>query len=478
MKRRSTILFTFLLVLSGASARAVPQFTLVKQLSPIDPEGDAGEFADIWAEGDYAYLGCWDEAGVAIFNIADPANAFYVTHYTAANNGQFADVKVVNGIGYFASNNGGGLHVVDLSDPTNPTLLTRVDSSDDGHNRIHNISIAGDFLYQADGRSNVVKVFDLSTPSAPTFVRNINTVDSRIHDITALGDRLYTSGFAGKTEIYDVSNMSATQAPNLLGSKNTGSASHSNWVSADGSLLVSARETSNGGLRLYDISDPSNWILRSTITGAAIGINASSAHNPVIDGDILYASWYEAGVEAFDISDPANPVRIAHYDTYPGGGFQYGAWGVYPLLGGDRILVSDYEGGLFILSSSGIDYGNWAADYPGTDLADPHADFDSDRLSNNQERLFGLDPTSSSSMDPFTAPLDPEAGTFSYSRRATPWEITYTVWTSSDLETWTEDPGAIQTAGTPLGWVETVVVTLSPALMSGTRLFVRMGAEE
>ena len=140
--------------------------------------------------------------------------------------------------------------------------------------------------------------------------------------------------------------------------------------------------------------------------------------------------------------------------------------------------MSDYEGGLFILSSSGIDYGNWDADYPGTDLADPHADFDSDRLSNNQERLFGLDPTSSSSMDPFTAPLDPEAGTFSYSRRATPWEITYTVWTSSDLETWTEDPGAIQTAGTPLGWVETVVVTLNPALLRGTRLFVRMGAEE
>jgi hypothetical protein len=478
MKRPSTILSTLLLVLPGACALGAPEFTLVKQLTPLTPGGRVAEFADLWAEGDYAYIGCWDEAGVAIFNIADPANAFYVTHYTAANDGQFLDVKVLDGIGYFASNNGGGVHVVDLSDPTNPTLLTQVDSSDGGHNSIHNISVFGDVLYEADGDSNVVKVFDISSPSAPSFVRNIHTLDSRIHDITALGDRLYTSGFNGKTEIYDVSGMSPTQAPMLLGSKNTGSSSHSNWVSVDGSLLVSARETNNGDLRLYDISNPSNWILRSTITRSSVGISASSPHNPIIVGDILYSSWYEAGVEAFDISDPANPVRIAHYDTYPGGGYQYGAWGVYPLLGEDRILVSDFDGGLFIFSSSGIDYDDWTGKFPGADLSDPNGDFDGDRLSNNQERLFGLDPASFSSVDPFTTVLDPVAGTISYTRRATPWEIAYTVWTSTDLETWTEDAGALQSAGAPVDDIETVTVTISPALLSEARLFLRVGAAE
>jgi hypothetical protein len=99
-------------------------------------------------------------------------------------------------------------------------------------------------------------------------------------------------------------------------------------------------------------------------------------------------------------------------------------------------------------------------------------------LSNNQERLFGLDPASFSSMDPFTTALDPVAGTISYTRRATPWEIAYGVWTSTDLETWTEDAGALQSASAPVDDVETVTVTISPALLSEPRLFLRVGAAE
>jgi choice-of-anchor B domain-containing protein len=350
MKIVAHCLASALVLLSTADAQAAVELTLVDQVWIDGQDGTNGEYTDIWAEGDYAYIGSWDTTGVSIFNIADPNNAFYVDRYIAGKT--FYDVKVSNGIGYFANDGGDGLHVVDLSNPATPTLITKVTSAEDGFDSIHNISIFGNRLYQTSGGGTTVKVFDITDPNTPTFVRNITTSVSGLHDITALGDRLYTSSFGGSTEIYDISSMSASVAPTLLGSISSGSASHSNWVSDDGNLLASARETGGGGIRLYDISDPSSPVLKSEVYALDLGIDATTPHNPIIVGDTLYVSWYEAGLQVFDISDPNNMVRTGYYDTYPlGANDQDGNWGVYPFLGDDRILLSDYSGGLFIVST-------------------------------------------------------------------------------------------------------------------------------
>ena len=56
------------------------------------------------------------------------------------------------------------------------------------------------------------------------------------------------------------------------------------------------------------------------------------------------------GVSIYDATYPANMVEVGHYDTSPftGSGFN-GAWGVYPFLPSGNLLVSDIEGGLYIL---------------------------------------------------------------------------------------------------------------------------------
>jgi hypothetical protein len=69
---------------------------------------------------------------------------------------------------------------------------------------------------------------------------------------------------------------------------------------------------------------------------------------------------------------------------------------------------------------------------------------------------------------------------FSYTRRATPalTGLVYTIWTSTDLQAWTQDPGAIQAVGAPAGSVETVVVTLTGSKpLLATKLFVRVEAK-
>jgi hypothetical protein len=71
------------------------------------------------------------------------------------------------------------------------------------------------------------------------------------------------------------------------------------------------------------------------------------------------------------------------------------------------------------------------------DVSNSAADTDGDGLTNQQEYAFGLNPTLGSSVNPITVPLDKTTGTFTYTRRATPAAsgLTYTVFTSSDLDT-------------------------------------------
>ncbi|MCU0785063.1 MAG: Ig-like domain-containing protein, partial [Verrucomicrobia bacterium] len=124
------------------------------------------------------------------------------------------------------------------------------------------------------------------------------------------------------------------------------------------------------------------------------------------------------------------------------------------------------------------DFAVWAAQFAGANLADPNADFDGDGLSNNYERIWGLNPTNAASRNSFTAIAGIKSGNFSYTRRTRALTgLNYTVWTSTNLVTWAQDPGAIQTPGTLVAEVETVAVTLSPALLTGPQLFVRMRAE-
>lgn len=327
--------------------------TLVGQLDPV---GGADQYGDIWAEGDYAYLGSFAARGVRIIDISTPTSPLLVAHYDPASGGRFKDVKVSNGVGYFASDNGGGLHIVDVSNPASPSLITNLTSAHGGYDSIHNVSVANGYLYEAASGTAVVKVFDISNPATPTFVRNIETSDSAVHDVTAIGNRLYASGIgSGMTYVYDVSGI-GTGVPPLLATLNTGGDTHSSWARDDGLLLVTAREVNNGDVRIIDISDLGNPVTKAVLTASSLGISGQSPHNPILMGDLLFISWYDAGLQVVDISNPTNPVHIGAYDMFPGtsSGFD-GNWGVYPFLGLDRIIVSDLQAGLLVLDAREAD---------------------------------------------------------------------------------------------------------------------------
>jgi hypothetical protein len=123
------------------------------------------------------------------------------------------------------------------------------------------------------------------------------------------------------------------------------------------------------------------------------------------------------------------------------------------------------------------DYAAWSTNFPGANLADPNADPDGDGVSNDAERLFGLDPTNRASSRPLSADAGLGGGAFTYTRRTpalTGYE--YKVLTSTDLVVWTEDAAALQTPGLATANVEAVFITLSPAQTNHPQLFMGIRA--
>jgi hypothetical protein len=72
---------------------------------------------------------------------------------------------------------------------------------------------------------------------------------------------------------------------------------------------------------------------------------------------MLMVSWYEAGLQVFNIADPTNPVRTGSYDTFAGTSTNYnGNWGNFIQLNEDGILqnvfLSDRTKGLIVVDVS------------------------------------------------------------------------------------------------------------------------------
>jgi hypothetical protein len=329
---------------------------------------------DLWAEGNYAYIGSdRHEGGISIFDISNPLSPQFVTEYAGE---EMEDVEVYGRFGYFSSDDnqatpatGTGVDIVDLIDPANPVRIARVDASLNGHHKVHTLSVSDGFMYTTDNITDTIKIFNVLDPYAPSYVTTVDldlasNVDS--HEVMVSDGRMYVASkipgnaTTGYTHIFDVSNVGTT-GPVLLKGFQTGGGTHTSMPSEDGNLLIVSQERQNGEVRIYDISmidqpnDPQNPVLLKTITASTLGIEAHSPHHSHMHGDLLFLSWYEAGLQVLNLADPVNPAWVGSYDTFVGTSSDYnGNWGAFHGLGFDKVLLSDRNKGLIIVDASGV----------------------------------------------------------------------------------------------------------------------------
>jgi choice-of-anchor B domain-containing protein len=128
---------------------------------------------------------------------------------------------------------------------------------------------------------------------------------------------------------------------------------HSGWWSEDKNYFFVHDEFDemkaeiNTTLRIFAIDS-----LKSPHqVGQWTGPTSAVDHNGYVRGNKYYMSNYERGLTILDISNPAIPVEVGFFDTFPDSNnpAYNGAWGVYPFLPSGLILVSDIQSGLYIL---------------------------------------------------------------------------------------------------------------------------------
>lgn len=144
--------------------------------------------------------------------------------------------------------------------------------------------------------------------------------------------------------------------------------SHSAALARGGNILIETREVSNprgvgyenayGYTQIFDISDKKNPKLLNKFTTDLTfdvpetgGVSfAKTVHDPKVQGNTLYLSYYSGGVLAVDITDPSKQTEIGRYT--PEKAFVWGAF-----VDQNYILASDMGQGLKVLFKNNSDKG-------------------------------------------------------------------------------------------------------------------------
>jgi hypothetical protein len=287
--------------------------------------------------------------------------------------GEQNDVEVVEpgliAIGYHTSScdvAGGGIRLIDVSNPKKPDYLGSVTYEVGSHTLTKYpgeplIYSSPNGLGDVQGTETII---DVSDPDNPEIVASYANRANSCHDLTFYFDADKKLAFcpgSSRTEIWDVTDP---LAPNPIGEIVNPAISyhHSAVATHDGKYLVVGDENTfadeceggtTGALWVYDITDPTTpqpvshfGIGRGQAPGSAGSDResycTSHLYNFVPGTYVMVASWYAAGLNVIDFSDPANPVEIGHFF---GSGDDYrNYWSAYWHQG--RIYANDRTRGL------------------------------------------------------------------------------------------------------------------------------------
>lgn len=313
----ATVAITALPAVSGHGGSSSPELAIVGQLDL----GIPGEnITDVWAYGNYAYLGTFDDVfcsldttGIHIIDIADPTAPAKVGFIPAKPGTRNNDVKV-NSI---STPHFRGEILVATNEGCGSGFIPRLNSNGVG-------SPTG---------QNGIAIWDVTDPMKPRVLKQ-NFLDFDTHNtfIWQQGQNAYLMAVDDEN-VQDVHIVDITkpQSPKLI--TTTG---QQDWPSD-----IAAEFGSTAGIFLHDI-----WVQEN-------------------DGQVTaYLAYWDAGLVLLDVTDPRNPTFLGD-STYGApdplsGEFPAGDGHVaVPNADGSRVLFGDEDfaaGALVMFKFNGTDY--------------------------------------------------------------------------------------------------------------------------
>jgi hypothetical protein len=159
--------------------------------------------ADVWLDSDHAYV-ARERFGLGIVDVSDRARPRLVGTFNPGPGDLVVnDVKVEGGYAYL-SNEGGRLplYILDVEDPANPVFAGGIPGRE--LNRVHNLAVVGKIAYVV-GNSHAgwrTHIYDMSDPRSPVLLAILGNLGA--HDVTVAGDLLYEAGGWSGLHIWDV----------------------------------------------------------------------------------------------------------------------------------------------------------------------------------------------------------------------------------------------------------------------------------
>ena len=345
---------------------------------------------DVWGWTDpetgreYAIVGRFD--GTAFVDVTDAANPVYLGELpltAGATPNLWRDMKVANDHVFIVADNAGahGVQVFDLrqlrsvaNPPVTFTETAHYDRINSAHNIVANPETGFVYVVGASGGGETcgggLHMIDVRDPANPTFAGCFadpstgNAGTGYSHDAMCVVYHGPDEAYRGR-EICVGSNETAISIADVTDRQNPAAVSsatypnvvyaHQGWISDDHRYFFSNDEgdeiagvTPRTRTLVWDIVDLDDPVLLTQYMGET----AATDHNLYVRGNFLYETNYVAGLRIIDISDPANPREVAHFDTVPWGanspGFA-GAWSSYPYFESGNIIVTSMREGMFVL---------------------------------------------------------------------------------------------------------------------------------
>ncbi|WP_296312998.1 choice-of-anchor B family protein [Winogradskyella sp. UBA3174] len=319
--------------------------------------------------------------GTAFINITDPVDPIFLGRLnTNAGTNIWRDVKVYNNYAFIVADGAGdhGMQVFDLTKLrdvleapetfTADAIYTGVGSC---HNIVINESEAVAYLVGCTSTNGGGPIFvDISNPISPIFLgdytdggysHDAQVVTYNGSDTDYVGQQIYvgSNGNTDKIVVLDVTDKTNV-VPISDFTYSEIAYAHQGWFTEDQAYFILGDEVDeltfgfNTKTLIFDFTDLDNPTLSSTYLGPTEAID----HNGYVLGNEYYLANYRAGLRILDISNiaaPNNAMTETHFiDTYPlsdSDNFN-GVWSVYPYFESGNIVISDIEGGLFIVRKS------------------------------------------------------------------------------------------------------------------------------
>jgi choice-of-anchor B domain-containing protein len=308
---------------------------------------------------EYALLGTYTGTAIIDLNVSPIQELQHIPGPPASC--AYREIKTYKHYAYIVSEGGQGVQIVDLSAlPDTAILVRNFNYTNGGRNilRSHTVTLADGYLYlngSAGWSPGGVVIFSLhNDPTNPEYVGQFQP--QYIHDSFVRNDTLYAAAIYSGGGVYVVNIQNKANPQILRFIQYSGSGTHHAWSSINGGRYVFTTDEIGtvNNVKIWDLQNLGSGPPYTPLAQYRASPN-DIVHNVHGRGNYLYVSHYSAGMRVVDVHNPAAPVEVGWYDSYPGASGSFnGCWGVYPYFPSGRWIGSDMQTGLYLLNFSGL----------------------------------------------------------------------------------------------------------------------------